>query len=227
MLLVTTSAGSTLSRAVCQSPARSFSLSCTTPHPRELTVGAAPLAQPQPQTPKTAGTELPHLTWRKAPRGRFAEKQAGVEERSGRKSLAETHSLFYQEAKCLENRPCPQPPAPRLESPLLVSSRGSRAVKLARSLLRTPLPFPCQSSGAAAALPPRGRAGDRHPVSPREHGRAQGPTAHPRHALPGDTAHPEQPEHRCSCKNINNKKFTPELPENFKIPSTHGTSRPE
>lgn len=32
MLLVTTSAGSTLSRAVCQSPARSFSLSCTTPH---------------------------------------------------------------------------------------------------------------------------------------------------------------------------------------------------
>lgn len=99
-----------------------------------------------------------------------------MEERSGRKSLAEIHSLFYQEAKCLENRPCPQPPAPRLESPLLVSSRGSRAVKLARSLLRTPLPFPCQSSGAAAALPPRGRAGDRHPVSPREHGRAQGPT---------------------------------------------------
>lgn len=123
--------------------------------------------------------------------------------------------------------PFPQPPAPRLESPLLVSSRGSRAVKLARSLLRTPLPFPCQSSGAAAALPPQGRAGDRHPVSPREHGRAQGPTAHPRHALPGDTAHPEQPEHRCSCKNINNKKFTPELPENFKTPSTHGTSRPE
>lgn len=89
----------------------------------------------------------------------------------------------------------------------------------------TSLPVP--SSGAAAALPPRGRAGDRHPVSPREHGRAQGPTAHPRHALPGDTAHPEQPEHRCSCKNINNKKFTPELPENFKTPSTHGTSRPE
>lgn len=56
-------------------------------------------------TPKTAGTELPHLTWRKAPRGRFAEKQVGVEERSGRKSLAEIHSLFYQEVKCLENRP--------------------------------------------------------------------------------------------------------------------------
>lgn len=32
MLPVTTSAGSTLSRAVCQSPARGFSLSCTTPH---------------------------------------------------------------------------------------------------------------------------------------------------------------------------------------------------
>lgn len=32
MLLMTTSAGSTLSRAVCQLPARGFSLSCTTPH---------------------------------------------------------------------------------------------------------------------------------------------------------------------------------------------------
>lgn len=32
MLLVTTSARSTVSRAVCQSPARGFSLSCTTPH---------------------------------------------------------------------------------------------------------------------------------------------------------------------------------------------------
>lgn len=31
MLLVTTSAGSTSSRAVCQSTARSFSLSCTAP----------------------------------------------------------------------------------------------------------------------------------------------------------------------------------------------------
>lgn len=83
-------------------------------------------------------------------------------------------SLFHQEVECLENRPCapewgcpcPQPPAPRLESPLL-SFRGSRAVKLAQSLLRTSLPFPCQSLGAAATLPLRDRAGDRHPVSPR------------------------------------------------------------
>lgn len=70
-------------------------------------------------------------------------------------------------------------PAPRLESPLPVSSRGSRAAKLARSVLRTPLSFPCQPLGAAATLPPEPGQVTDSPCPHPEHGQAQGPTGHP------------------------------------------------
>lgn len=168
MLLVITSAGSTLSRAVCQSPARSFSLSCTTPHvtPVNSLWGLRLWHGHNLKPQKHQALNSPTSPGERNRGGGLQRGKRGLEERSGRKSLAEIHSLFHQEVECLENRPCPQPPAPRLESPLLVSLRGSRAVKLARSLLRTPLPFPCQSLGAAATLPLRDRAGDRHPVSP-------------------------------------------------------------
>lgn len=91
--------------------------------------------------------------------------------------MAKSRSLFYQEVKRLEHHlgarergsPSPRPPTPRLESPLLdetVIFKVRKAVKLVQSLLRTALPFQCQSSSTAATLPLKGRAGRQTPCPP-------------------------------------------------------------
>lgn len=127
------------------------------PHPA-ATFHGGQHPKPPPRTGTPELTSPPHgFTWGKASEGRFAEKGAGGEERSGSKAPAKSCSLFYRELKCLEHHLCtgergspgPWPPAPQLESPLLDKTlfRARGAVKLARPLLRTALLFQCRPLG--------------------------------------------------------------------------------
>ena len=193
VVLVTASACSTLSQAapLPASPLHvAFLYPRITPTPRPggtCCRGQHHWHSHNPKPPHIAGTSGTELTSPLASPGERHQRgglqraswkpKQGLEERSGSKPLAKSCSLFYQEVKCLEHHlwareqssSSPQPPMPRLESPLLdenVIFRVRRAVKLVQSLPRTALPFQCQSSSTAATLPPKGRAGRQTPRPP-------------------------------------------------------------
>lgn len=121
-----------------------------TPLP-ELTVGAAP------QTPKPSGTELPNLTWRKARRGRFAERQAGAGGEEWKEIPGCNAQPVLPGGERLEKRPCPQAAA-RTPGQLQRQPSCKTRPLLAQDIL-------CQSR-AALARSPRRLGCDKHPVSP-------------------------------------------------------------
>lgn len=88
MLLVITSAGSTLSRAACQSPARSFSLSCTTPHvtPVNSLWGLHLWHGHNLKPQKHQALNFPTSPRERNRGGGLQRGKRGLEERSGRKS---------------------------------------------------------------------------------------------------------------------------------------------